>query len=184
VTNVRPQRTPSLPPAFFVPDASDGGQAEQVCQSVRSCVRGQSPGWTISDRRIYQLDYTYDVQDYRSRDGAVEAVAGESVVAILEATNGAERLFFVCTPNRGGTPGLPVYPGSRQVQTAATSQGRSQRTDCRAAAPCADCPLRGAEDLCPAMDAAAGYQLRGPPDGCPRAACGGRLTARPVRQAR
>jgi hypothetical protein len=124
-----------MPPAFFVPDASDGAQAEQVYQSVRSCVRGQSPGRTITDRRIYQLDYTYDGQDYRSRVGAVKAVAGLRVVTILEATNGAERLFFVCTPNRGGTPGLPVYPGSRQVQTAATLRGRSQRTDCRAADP-------------------------------------------------
>ncbi|MGO9177928.1 MAG: hypothetical protein ACLQBX_08250 [Candidatus Limnocylindrales bacterium] len=56
-------------------------------------------------------------QDYRSQGGAVEAVAGEPVVAILEATNGAERLLFVCTPNRGVARGLPVYVGSRQVQT-------------------------------------------------------------------
>jgi hypothetical protein len=103
-------------PAFFVPDVSDSTQAEQLYESIRAFNRTQSPNWTITDRRIYQLDYTHNGRDYRSRVGTTEAGIGEPVIAILEASGGAERLFYVCTPNRGVLRGGPLLVGGREVR--------------------------------------------------------------------
>ncbi len=175
---------PSLPPAFFVPDASDGGQAEQVYQSVRSCVRGQSPGWTISDRRIYQLDYTFTGRTTGARVAPLrQSPASPWSPSSRRPT--APSGCSSCVPQTAES--LAVYrstSGPDRSRRLRTLRGRRRRRDCRAAGPRADRPLRGAEHICPAMAAAAGCKLRGPPDGWPRAACGGRLTTRPLRRAR
>jgi hypothetical protein len=114
------------PPAFFVQDAPDGTKAEQLYESIRAFNLKQAPGWTITDRRIYQLDYTHKGRDYRSRVGAQERGIGEPVFAILEATSGVERLYFVCTPNRGVLRGGPILVGGREVRAVTDFAGEAR----------------------------------------------------------
>ena len=106
---------PTTPPAFFVPHASDAAQAERVYESIRAFNLLQAPQWTVTDRRIYQLDYTHNGRDYMSRVGTIETGMSEPVLAILEATHGAERLFYVCTPNRGVVRGGPILVGDAEL---------------------------------------------------------------------
>jgi hypothetical protein len=105
-----------MPPVFFVPEMPDAASAEQTYQAIRTFVHEQAPGWAISDRRIYQLDYTHHGRDYRSRVGAIGADLGEPVFAIFEAVHGDERLYYVCTPNRGVLGGVPFSVGGGEIR--------------------------------------------------------------------
>jgi hypothetical protein len=77
---------------FFIPGAGSAEQAETTLASIKKFAE-RTTGYTISESRIFRLEYTHAGRDYVAEVGEVETRTGETIIAIL---NGDP--YFVRTP--------------------------------------------------------------------------------------
>jgi len=91
---------------FFVPEAKDDIQAEEVYISIAKFI--QAP---VYDERIWKLSWRHSGTDMGCEVGkplpSYYRTGSEPVLAIFDCGN----YFKVCTPNRGGLRGEPVLAG-------------------------------------------------------------------------
>ena len=105
---------------FFVPRPF--ATTKQLACEAYECMRNfakKSLGLNTTDRRIYQIEFVRDGEQYDACVGQPEYDFGETVVAILEAP----RKYLVCTPNHGGYRGKPICIGKRCVKTTIAFEG-------------------------------------------------------------
>ena len=122
-------------PKFFLPYIEDAEKAEEFWQAIKAFAIQQ--GWsTVTDRRIFHLDYTHNGSDWTATVGEPhpyghpytweyvpdysDPKAGQWVVAILECDPGP---FLVCTHDRGVARGEPILVGASGVRTVAYFDG-------------------------------------------------------------
>ena len=94
---------------FFIPDAKDESDAEQVYERTKK-IAGETLGWPVSERRIQSITFRDKQQTVQAEVGKTDPITGEIVMAILDST-----AFLVCTPNRGVLRGIPVLVGKHEV---------------------------------------------------------------------
>lgn len=94
---------------FFIPNAKDKKQAEEVFQGIKICLK--KSGWNITDRRIFSLTYSHYKKKYHSEVGQLDDRVNEEVIAILESF-----IYLVCTDNYGVFRGEPVLVGKEEVR--------------------------------------------------------------------
>jgi hypothetical protein len=93
---------------FFIPAADSLEQAESVWQSIRAFMLQQGYGYgSISDRRIYSMEYTHDGKECYDVVGGKDRYGHEIIIAMLETPS----VFLCCTPNRGVVRGEPILTG-------------------------------------------------------------------------
>jgi hypothetical protein len=96
---------------FFVPAAKDAEQAEQVYASVAKFNNAPT-----GKRRIYKLAWNHNTEDYECEVGkpmpAYFQTGDEPVMAILDCGG----LYMICTPNRSGVHGEPIYAAASEVR--------------------------------------------------------------------
>jgi hypothetical protein len=96
---------------FFMPDAKDAQEAEQLYDAVTESVAGPARR-SILPYRIFRLSYRHDRSLYHAEVGKPELREGkrqrEPVIAILEAND----MYMICKPTRGvwNTPILVGKP--------------------------------------------------------------------------
>lgn len=90
---------------FFVPNASDGQQAQQLYEGARRFCEAQMQ-WQTTQRKIYSIRYRHDGVEYLAQVGSLDYSEG-LVVCIFETA----QAFLVCTPERGVLRGSPIIVG-------------------------------------------------------------------------
>ena len=93
---------------FFIPNAKDETQAEEIYQGIKKFAADQVSAPT--DRRIFRIEYQHDGKPSYAEVGKNDPVTKELVMAILEGVP-----FMVCTPNRGVLRGIPVLVGKDEI---------------------------------------------------------------------
>jgi hypothetical protein len=96
---------------FFIPHAKDKEEEIEVYTAVKKFAK-ENLGWSISDRKIFSIDYVHDGKRYRAEVGKVENLIGEEVIAILESN-----AYLICTPNRGVIRGEPILVGTESAHS-------------------------------------------------------------------
>lgn len=91
---------------FFVPAARSDEESLAVWNGTRRFVM-DTLGWSVTDRRVYSVDYLHDGDEVSATVGELEPRVGEPVVAILET----DQCWLVCTPTRGVVRGSPILIG-------------------------------------------------------------------------
>ncbi len=97
-------------PEFFVPDAADGKQAEEIWRATAAFAT-ENLERAVTNRRIYRLSYRHDGSSYEAIVGREDQRERETILCILE-TDG---LYLICTHNRGVRRGLPMLVGGHAV---------------------------------------------------------------------
>ena len=93
---------------FFVPASTDDKNAEVIYDSIKQF---NSPSRKTTDRRILSIVWNHEGKTYRAEVGQSEPRTHDLVLAILET----DQLYYVCTVNRGGVRGEPIYVGVDEV---------------------------------------------------------------------
>jgi hypothetical protein len=94
---------------FFIPAAEDDAQAERVYSAIREF---NGTTYPLTDRRIFSMVYVHEGKTFYAKVGEPETRTRALVVAILES----ERLYYVCTGNRGVIRGELIFVGVNEVQ--------------------------------------------------------------------
>jgi hypothetical protein len=94
---------------FFIPNATDDVQAEQVYTATKTFVEQQTSSPLI-ERRIYSVGFKHNGVDYIATVGRIFERLGEEVIAIVEGY-----IFYLCTGNRGVIRGEPYLIGREEV---------------------------------------------------------------------
>ena len=97
-----------VPQAFFIPHLKDTSQQETVYQNIRTFVSEQVG--PLKDRRIQQISFSHDGQDFDLSVGQIHPEIGEDVVAIFEG-----HIYYICTPTRGVVRGEPYLVGRSET---------------------------------------------------------------------
>lgn len=92
-------------PKFYVPFAEDEAQAENVWQNTKKF--HERHGATISDRRIYSIEYQHKGKKCIDVIGGLDRYDNEKILILLEA----DQVYFCCTANQGVLRGGPIYIG-------------------------------------------------------------------------
>ena len=109
---------------FFIPKpyANTQKQAHHAHLCMRNFAR-RSTGLHTTDRKIYQIEFVHDGDQYDLRVGRPEHDSGETVVAILEADNE----YLVCTPTQGGYRGKPAVVAKDETVAVQDFEGGAAR---------------------------------------------------------
>lgn len=91
---------------FFVPVATDQVEAERVYQGIRIFVSAEGFG-PLSEKRIARIQFSHDGNRFNLSVGETHPQLNEMVIAILES----DRVYLICTPNRGVARGTPYLVG-------------------------------------------------------------------------
>ena len=97
---------------FFIPHTNNANSAERIYQTIKSNVQ-LSTGWTVTNRRIFRIEYSHNGIPNEAQVGAISTANGEEVMAIFESPP----VYFVCTPSRGVTVD-PIYVGMHDTSIA------------------------------------------------------------------
>ena len=97
---------------FFITDAKDAAQAEDVYQGIRK-FHTQEMGAELSPRRIYKLAGTHDSKRFTATVGETFERLGEKVIAIL--LDAKRDCYLICTPNRGVLRDMPYLSGAHEI---------------------------------------------------------------------
>lgn len=99
--------------AFFIPAAESNEQAERVYEAV--C---KFHGVAVGENRVRGLSWIHNGQAMSCNVGdaapAYYRTGDEPVVAIIMR----DKVYLVCTENRGVARGEPIYVGENEVQNA------------------------------------------------------------------
>lgn len=102
---------------FFIPNAEDADEAEEVYEATAKFVEQQRAS-VVREPRISRIKYydgdkdqTYDV----SIGDAVPRV-GEPAIAIYESADDRFDAYYICTPHRAVIEGTPVMVGRNDVR--------------------------------------------------------------------
>ena len=91
---------------FFVPAAKDEEEAESVYEAIAKFVNG-----AVAEERIWKLNWRHNSMDMEAEVGKPLhhycQTGQEPVLAIIDCG----KCYSVCTTNRGGFRGGPVYAG-------------------------------------------------------------------------
>lgn len=101
---------------FFVPEADDEAEAEEVWHATKNWVEKKRD--QVTERRIYSIEYA-DPDTQRTHAVAVGddvPGVGEPAQVILESATGTVDVYYLCSPNRGVLGGSPVMVEKQHVQ--------------------------------------------------------------------
>jgi hypothetical protein len=91
---------------FFMPNATDEQEAEQVYKAIKEHAE-KAVDQKTSNRRIFRINYEHDKKNHTAEVGKPDTMTGEIVLAIFESYS-----YLICTPNRGGFNGHPIMAGT------------------------------------------------------------------------
>ena len=93
---------------FFIPAADSAKSEKMVYEAIKLHLGGE-----FSDRRIRILQWRHNGEQYEAEVGKVTSFNNEIVIAILYAPS--QKLYHVCTPNRGVVRGISILAGEHSV---------------------------------------------------------------------
>jgi hypothetical protein len=95
-------------PTLFIPGYSRDA-AEEAYQAQRQRLRDHQ--FSVSEKRLWRLEYIHDDIRYVAEVGSPHALTGEDVLAIFQ--NQSDRSYYICTRNRGwlGSEDVPILTG-------------------------------------------------------------------------
>jgi len=101
-------------PAFFVGKIKNPDKAEEAWTALVKFAELQ--GFNLTSRRIFQLHYRHDSQEYVAQVGLPEE--GDASTDIVWAILESDPFYLVCKTNRGAVRGTPILVGKHHAHSA------------------------------------------------------------------
>jgi len=96
---------------FFIPTITDPQTLNETYEGIKKFV-SQEMGDVITKRRIFSIDCLHNMKEYHAEVGKKDQDTGEIICAILES----DRMYYVCTPDRGVLRGMPLLTGRNEIR--------------------------------------------------------------------
>ena len=105
---------------FFIPTAETPDIAERTYNGTKSLAKDN--GWEITDRRIFQIEYSDRDKYHKAEVGEFSNINNETVMAILESN----AYYLICTPNSGVFRSIPIRVGRHEIRLIEDFGGRKE----------------------------------------------------------